>query len=192
MVADPIDVLIITALEDELLAVLALGEGEEPGWKETRDRSGSTYHVRPFVNARGKRFFVAAAWLGEKGRSHFALRMERLTEELDPTCLALGGVCAGNPDQVFLGDVILADQVYSSQDPEPVGDDEEKGASARAVAVFDLGTTWRTDASYFARELDWRKELAAARPVSREAQEDWLLGERARSAGHRAGRCALV
>jgi nucleoside phosphorylase len=174
MVADPIDVLIITALEDELLAVLALGEGEEPGWKETRDRSGSTYHVRPFVNARGKRFFVAAVWLGEKRVSSFGLRMERLIEELDPTCLALCGVCAGNPDQVFLGDVVVADQVYSYREPETV-DGVVKGASARDVAVSDLGTTWRIDASYFARELGWSKELAAARPVSRGAQEDWLL-----------------
>lgn len=175
MVADPIDVLIITALQDELLAVLALGEGEEPGWKETRDRSGSTYHVRPFTNAKGKRFFVAAVWLGEKKLSGFALRMERLIEELDPACLALCGVCSGNPERVFLGDVIVADQVYSYQEPETVRGVEEKGASARDVTMYDLGTTWRIDASHFARELDWSKDLTAARPVSREAQESWLL-----------------
>lgn len=173
MVADPIDVLIITALQDELLAVLALGEGEEPGWKETRDRSGSTYHVRPFVNARGKRFFVAAAWSGEMGAESVALRMERLVDELNPACLAMCGVCAGNSARVYLGDVIVADRVYSLEELETEA--AETGGPIRDVTVCDLGTTWRIDASYFSRELDWSKELIAVRPVSQGVQRSWLL-----------------
>jgi nucleoside phosphorylase len=35
-----------------------------------------------------------------------------LTERLKPQCLAMCGVCAGNPSEVALGDVILAEMVY--------------------------------------------------------------------------------
>ncbi|WP_438025845.1 hypothetical protein [Sorangium sp. So ce233] len=44
--AGGIDVLVITALQLELDAVLALGEGGERGWQEAWDPSGFRYHLR--------------------------------------------------------------------------------------------------------------------------------------------------
>ena len=41
-----VDVLIVTALQDELEAVLALGEGGRAGWQELRDLGGFRYYRR--------------------------------------------------------------------------------------------------------------------------------------------------
>jgi hypothetical protein len=40
------DALLVTALQDELEAVLALGDGGKAGWRAMRDGRGFRYHVR--------------------------------------------------------------------------------------------------------------------------------------------------
>ena len=74
------DVLIVTALQDELEAVLAAGaaRGDEPGpgsqraghdpgaragWEERRDRPGFRYHVSKIPNERGETLVVDAAFV---------------------------------------------------------------------------------------------------------------------------------
>lgn len=189
MRAGHVDVMIITALPDELTAVLALGVGGEAGWKATRDRSGSTYHVREFVNERGKPFVVAAAWSGQAGAEGVALRTERLIEELDPASLAMCGICAGNPEEVSLGDVIVADKIYSFEGPHNPYGGGGRGAPIPRVDIVehDLGPAWRIDATFIAREVGLRKALDVVRPVSIEAQQRWLLHalyERETNGGH--------
>ena len=76
----PVDVLILTALQDELEAVLALGDD----WSERQDRGGFPYHRRRFTREGGRRpLVIAAAWLGKMGRTATAA-----THELrgDPWC----------------------------------------------------------------------------------------------------------
>src|SRR4051794_34631774 len=100
-----VDVLILTALQDELEAVLALGEGGRAGWQEGRDREGFRYFARSFPSPHGGALTVAAAWSGEMGDRTAALRAQQLLDELDPACLAMCGICAGHRGKVALGDV---------------------------------------------------------------------------------------
>src|ERR1700679_1516645 len=106
------DVLILTALQDELEAVLALGDGGRGGWEERRDARGFVYHRRAFPSAHGGELAVAAAWSGEMGERVAAIRAQQLLDELAPACLAMCGICAGHRGKVGLGDVIVADQLY--------------------------------------------------------------------------------
>src|SRR5262245_47769866 len=92
----PIDVLIITALHDELDAVLALGDGGKPGWTEARDLSNFPYYVRNIVNVHGEPLSIAAAWSGQMGERAAAARAQELIDHLNPHCLAMCGICAGN------------------------------------------------------------------------------------------------
>jgi hypothetical protein len=61
------DVLILTALQDELEAVLTLGDGGRGGWEERRDLGGFRYYQRAIPSERGCDLDVAAAWSGEMG-----------------------------------------------------------------------------------------------------------------------------
>ncbi|HSO00485.1 MAG TPA: hypothetical protein VLS89_19470, partial [Candidatus Nanopelagicales bacterium] len=106
------DVLILTALQDELEAVLALGEGAKQGWKEKRDGDGFRYHLRKLPGAYAEPLVIAAAWTGDMAEPVTVLRAQQLIEELKPACLAMCGICAGYRKDVALGDVIVADRVY--------------------------------------------------------------------------------
>src|SRR5690349_14037454 len=107
-----VDVLILTALQDELEAVLALGEAGRAGWQEQRDSAGFRYFVRGFPSAPSEVLKVAAAWSGEMGARAAAMRAQQLLNEIDPACLAMCGICAGHRGKVALGDVIIAEQLY--------------------------------------------------------------------------------
>src|SRR3954447_6146841 len=93
---EPVDVLILTALQDELEAVLALGENGRAGWHERQDQKGFRCYRHAFPSTRGAPLTIAAAWSGEMGDRTAAMRAQQLVEELDPACLAMCGICAGD------------------------------------------------------------------------------------------------
>ncbi len=77
-----VDVLILTALQDELDAVLAVATGKA-AWTSHRDSEDFRYFTREVANARGERFVVAAAWIGEKGERTAAIRGKQLLDDLE-------------------------------------------------------------------------------------------------------------
>lgn len=178
MVAGSIDVLVVTASANELSAVLALGPEGEHGWKETVDRSGSTYHVREFTTEAGEPFRVAAAWSGRAGVEGVTLRTTRLVQELAPSYLATSGICTGNPGRVRVGDVVVANQVFAFRyhfDEDINGNLRSDEVNITSLQSFNLGKNWITEAAYKARTLSLSNELLANRPISMEAQKRWLL-----------------
>jgi WD40 repeat protein/nucleoside phosphorylase len=170
-----VDVLILTALQDELEAVLALGEGGRAGWRDARDLGGFRYFRRTLPSARGGALSIAAAWIGEMGDRNAAVRGQQLLTELDAGCLAMCGICAGYREKVALGDVIVADQLYPCDEGKLVVKEGAAPEMAHNLRTFDLEATWKMDASFLARELDLAA-LLEARPPSKEAQQRWLLG----------------
>ncbi|WP_437737840.1 pentapeptide repeat-containing protein [Sorangium sp. So ce1335] len=170
-----VDALVVTALQDELEAVLALGDGGRDGWREARDPAGFPYYVREIPNARGQPLRVAAAWSGRMGESAAAARAQGLIEELDPGCLAMCGICAGRRGEVSLGDVIVADRVYSHDEGKRVAPGEGgEGGFFHDIETYNLERTWNMDAALFAREFERATPLARERPPSRASQAWWL------------------
>ncbi|WP_437971615.1 pentapeptide repeat-containing protein [Sorangium sp. So ce260] len=172
-----VDALVVTALQDELEAVLALGEGGRNGWREARDAAGFPYYVRELPNDRGHPLRVAAAWSGRMGESAAAARAQGLIEELDPGCLAMCGICAGKRGEVSLGDVIVADRVYSYDEGKRVGASAASGGGGEFfhdIETYNLERTWNMDAALFAREFERQAALAAERPPSKASQAWWL------------------
>ncbi|XXY49514.1 pentapeptide repeat-containing protein [Sorangium sp. So ce269] len=170
-----VDALVVTALQDELEAVLALGEGGRDGWREARDPAGFPYYVRELPNDRGQPLRVAAAWSGRMGESAAAARAQGLIEVLDPGCLAMCGICAGRRGEVSLGDVIVADRVYSYDEGKrvaPGGDGA--GEFFHDIETYNLERTWNMDAALFAREFERQAPLARERPPSKASQAWWL------------------
>ncbi|MGK3960997.1 pentapeptide repeat-containing protein [Sorangium sp. So ce118] len=181
--AGGIDVLVITALQLELDAVLALGEGGERGWQEALDPSGFRYHLReiPREPARpgAAPLRVAAAWSGQMGEGAAAVRATHVVSHLDPACLAMCGICAGARGEVSLGDVIVAQRVYSYDHGKLIATTDRRGrrseALIRDIETYNLEKTWAMDAAYFARDRGLCAALAEERPRSLESQERWLL-----------------
>ncbi|WP_434048040.1 MULTISPECIES: pentapeptide repeat-containing protein [Sorangium] len=175
LLAERVDALVVTALQDELEAVLALGEGGRDGWREARDPAGFPYYVRELPNDRGQPLRVAAAWSGRMGESAAAARAQGLIEELDPACLAMCGICAGKRGEVSLGDVIVADRVYSHDEGKRVAPGEGgDGGFFHDIETYNLERTWNMDAALFAREFERSTPLARERPPSKASQAWWL------------------
>jgi WD40 repeat protein/nucleoside phosphorylase len=170
----PVDVLILTALQDELEAVLALSENGRAGWHERKDEKGFRLYRRAFPNGRGAALTIAAAWSGEMGERTAAMRAQQLLDKLDPACVAMCGICAGYRQKVSLGDVIMAEQLYSYDEGKIIAAPGASAEMLHSLRTFDLQATWKMDAAYLARELDL-SALAGARPPSKEAQRRWLL-----------------
>ena len=167
-----VDALILCALQDELEGVLAIGGVD--AWEERKDQGGFRVYRRTFDNGRGGKLRVAAAWAGEMGRVAAVSRAQQLVRELDPVCLAMCGICAGDRRRVGLGDVIVADQLYSYDEGKVQAPEGKPAVMWHSLRTFDLEATWKMDAAFLARELD-TSSLAAGRPRSRRAQRGWLL-----------------
>ena len=175
------DALIITALFDELEAVLAFGEGGKAGWTKGRDSDGFPFHYRELPREGGTEpLRIAAASFDEMGGTMTAARASLLIKHLNPKCLAMCGICAGNKKDVSLGDVIVADRVFRYDSGKVTARRGRGGKRSEEffhdIKTYNLEDTWRVDAAYFAREAEaWLAELVKQRPLSLEAQQRWLL-----------------
>jgi nucleoside phosphorylase len=171
-----VDVLLVTALQDELEAVLCLGQGGKADWRAHRDRSGFPYHVRELGTERGATLAIAAAWTGEMGEAVAAARATALIGELDPGCLAMCGICAGKRGEVSLGDVIVADRVYSYDHGKLVSLGEGEARELfHDIETYGLEKVWKMDAAFFAREEGWAEGIGMERPIARRTQMRWVL-----------------
>jgi nucleoside phosphorylase len=114
-----VDVLIITALKEEYEAVRAVA-GPSP-WQE-HDDGPVPYSTATYPTGSGRMLSVALARpirMGGRGTSPIATT---LTDQLKPTCLAMCGVCAGNPGATAPGDVIVAAPAYEWDEGKHYGD----------------------------------------------------------------------
>lgn len=107
----PVDVLIITALKMEHEAARAslVGAG---ALMTPRDEESSCPYLIGTLPANARPLVVALARPTRMGSTATAPIAGALSERLLPQCLAMCGVCAGNPADVALGDVIVAECTY--------------------------------------------------------------------------------
>lgn len=112
------DVLIVAALKSEydaLRQAASAGYADHPGvtrWAEDGHDSPVPYEVGDYLLHGGGRLSVAIARPTRMGAAATAPVASSLVERLRPRCLAMSGVCAGNPAAVALGDVVVAELAY--------------------------------------------------------------------------------
>ena len=85
------------------------------------------------------------------------------------------GICAGRRGKVFLGDVIVADRVFSYETGKHVSGGDGQDAFFHDITTYNLEATWKMDAAYFAEEFQKAPRLTQERPLSKESQTRWLL-----------------
>jgi nucleoside phosphorylase len=110
-VTDQVDILIVNALQMELDAANAalslLGVD-----LERSSIAGIQCWTCTLETSEGPRR-VALARPTRMGAVPVTTTASSLVAHLRPTCLAMSGVCAGNPDDVSLGDVLVAEMAYA-------------------------------------------------------------------------------
>jgi nucleoside phosphorylase len=123
-----VDVLIVTALREEHDAARdagLAGFADHPGivsWVERDAATPTPYLLGEYRTAAGHQFSVALARPTRMGGTSTGPVVAALVERLKPRCLAMSGVCAGNPADVALGDVIVAQLAYAYDEGKRTAD----------------------------------------------------------------------
>jgi len=113
------DVLVITALKEEYAAARDAGLrgfADNPGiaaWEDRDRKTPAPYIVGNYFAASGACMSVALARPTRMGGAAAGALASILVERLKPRCLAMCGVCAGDPTIVTLGDVVVAELAYA-------------------------------------------------------------------------------
>ncbi|HEX5200541.1 hypothetical protein ACFQS1_00110 [Paractinoplanes rhizophilus] len=108
-----VDVLVVTALQAECEAAREAGlAGGIAGWRACDPATSAPYLRGEYTTGGGASFVVALARPARMGGIATGPLVSTLVERLKPQCVAMSGVCAGNPESAALGDVIVAELTY--------------------------------------------------------------------------------
>lgn len=106
-----VDVLVVAALPEELEAAKAAGLGT-PGVAAWTEHEQGSYLSGEYRTSGGGRVSVVLARPVHMGGRSTSPYVTSLVDRWKPACVAMCGVCAGNPDDTALGDVVVAEPVY--------------------------------------------------------------------------------
>lgn len=173
------DVLIITALKEEYDAVLKVDTGARAGstWKEQSGPSGLVVASRTFDTRSGQPLRVVVGRTLGMGAQDAASVATLFVSEYKPRCLAMCGVCAGRRGAVELGDVIIANRLWTYDSGKLIVKGNETGQRVEHLEgdflTYNIPPRWVHRAESFkpAPSSEWLTE----RPRSYEMQGDWLL-----------------
>lgn len=116
---DAVDVLVLTALKEELDALLQVRTAMREPWAVSD--GDPPLHIG-VLDGRAGRIRVAAARVAKMGGVATATLATRLIEAVKPACLAMCGVCAGHPEDTELGDVVIAERLFQHDEGKIRGD----------------------------------------------------------------------
>jgi nucleoside phosphorylase len=182
--AAKIDVLILTAVKVEYDAALLVATGAWPGstWTRETGPTGLEVAFRTFRSKDGQPMRVALTRALEMGGVATASAAGELITHYKPRYLAMCGGCAGRRGEVELGDVIVADRLWTYDTGKLEVEVDEQGNRHERVQgdllPYLIDPVWQQQAEGF--EPDDAEGWLAKRPRAVEAQEDWLLERRLR------------
>ena len=119
---DKIDVLIITALPEELQAARMAANGVVR-WQQRDTGDLPPYLAGVYDVQNGVQLSVALARATRMSGRSVGVVSTALTDHLKPTCLAMSGVCAGNPADTAPGDIVVAAPAYEHDEGKHRGQD---------------------------------------------------------------------
>lgn len=174
---DRLSVLLITALKDEWDQVLAVEAGAVgPPWRQYQGRTGRVMAEREFHRFDHGILQVLTTWATEMGGIAAAGLAGSLIEQYRPDCVAMSGICAGRYGKIALGDVIIADRLWSYDSGKVIAEYTTEGVRTERffgdMYQHRLAHRWKQRAELFhVSDASW----LAARPLPLEKQGDWLL-----------------
>lgn len=115
---DTIDVLLITAIKDEydaarqVFSAIELNGDGVSEWKDGETSANLSFQRGAFYHNGRPMFTVAMAKPLRMGGMETGQLAAMLADRLRPRCLVMCGVCAGNPKDLALGDLVVSELAY--------------------------------------------------------------------------------
>jgi len=161
-VVPPVDVCIVCALPEEVRAFLEIvgpyceGDIEE----QSSSRYQYDYRLATIKNKKDERLRLHISWLPRYGPQEMTLHLSHVLEECQPRIAIMTGICAGDKEQVQLGDLVVAERTFTYDSGKFTRD--KRG---RQIHLHDT-LTYQLDAAIlqFLGLFDAWKPLVAALP----------------------------
>jgi nucleoside phosphorylase/tetratricopeptide (TPR) repeat protein len=176
--AQRVDVVIVTAIALEYEAVLKVDAGAVPGsvWREDKQENGVAMAYRAFEVPKGRPLQVAVAVAPGMATAAALTTLIPLIEKLEPSCIAMCGVCAGRPGKVQLGDVVAAERLYYHDTGKQSREEGKPERLQQDLRTFNLRPAWKSALDQLAEgnkvaERFKGQDWLAARPLSNEWRE---------------------
>ena len=167
---DRCDVLIVTALKDELDALRAVEDNSDI-WRSFEDEQGYELWYRNFLSKKSRPFVVLAARTA-MGPRRSATWIGKLYQQYKPRCISMCGICAGWRDKTMQGDVVFARKVYEYDEGKLIseGNSEKLLSDIETYKPKNSWIRWAED-----NKDRWADDYKVQRPSSLRKQKEWFL-----------------
>src|SRR5436309_11697679 len=136
----PFDVCIICALPEEVRALLAVVKLHcEHGLEEhTSPRYGYSYRSAVLKNDEDEPLTLHISWLPRYGSQEMTLHLSRVLEECQPQIAIMTGICAGDAQQVQLGDLVVAERTFTYDNGKFTLDEQGRTVHLHDIMTYQL------------------------------------------------------
>jgi formylglycine-generating enzyme required for sulfatase activity/nucleoside phosphorylase len=167
------DVCLFTSVPTEFAAAIRVFERlGQIKFHSDFTRLGRKVFVATMRNSAGEPLTLQVSCLPEMGGSSAMTHVLPIIEQYLPRFVGMSGICAGDPEKVTLGDLVIAVRAYEYGSGKVVVHDG-KPRLLPDVKTFSPNDSIIGYAHHF---TDWKKDLEKLRrPPSKRQQRDWLL-----------------
>src|SRR5256884_9049385 len=137
------DVCIVCALPEEARAFLEILQERCEGVLEERmsPRYQYSYRSATLKNQKDEPLNLHISWLPRYGPQEMTLHLSHVLEECQPRIAIMTGICAGDAQQVQLGDLVVAERTFTYDNGKFTHDKQ-----GRTVHLYDT-MTYQLDAN---------------------------------------------
>lgn len=169
------DVCIVCALAEEAKALLDVVSEQchVVFASKTSPRYGYDYQATTIRNSLGEPLALHISWLPRTGPPETILHLSHVLEEYHPRFVAMTGICAGDRFRVSLGDLIVADRLYTYDSGKFKTDEQGRVVHEHDVMTYQLDDNILRFVSLFDQWKPLVNQLS--RPPSKRQQREWLL-----------------
>ena len=168
-------VCIVCALEEEAQAFLRMAEEHyHLAWtNQVSSQYKYSYRLSTLANENREHVNIHLSWLPRYGSNEMLLHLSHVIEEYQPCFAIMTGICAGDRQHVRLGDLIVAERVFSYDTGKMVKGEQEQIVHLHDTMTYQL----HENTLQFLHSFNQWKPLVAtfSRPASKRQQRDWLL-----------------
>jgi nucleoside phosphorylase len=134
------DVCIVCALLEEARAVLhVVAEQCHVTFAErSSPRYQYGYHAATIPNYKGEPLELHLSWLQSYGPQQMIQHLERVLEEYQPRLVLMTGICAGDAQEVQLGDLVVAERVFTYDNRKITRDEQGRTVRQHDTITYQL------------------------------------------------------
>src|SRR5947209_10643273 len=135
------DVCIVCALPEEAKALLRIVEEQchVTFAERSSPRYQYTFRAAMIPNHKNEPLHLHLSWLPSYGPQQMVRHLSRVLEEYQPRLVLMTGICAGDAQKVQLGDLVVAERVFTYDNGKFTRDEQ-----GRTVHEHDI-TTYQPD-----------------------------------------------